>query len=242
VVSSIFTRIKYRYSKDNAFYKYLKNVLGFTPKKIELYRIAFIHKSASLRLTDGSWINNERLEYLGDAVLDAIVADYLFNIFPEKDEGFLTKMRSKLVNRVQLDMLADKIRLKDFIVSQTHNVKNKHIYGNAFEALIGAAYLDRGYDITKRFFLIRLLNKYIDLRALENTETDYKSRVIEWGQKYKIKIDFAVEELFDSATKSNFFYATVLRNGDVIGEGKGSSKKEASQYASRQALKQLSKQ
>lgn len=237
--SSLFRLLKNRFGKDKEFYAYLRKTLGFVPRKFELYKLAFIHKSASQRVRNGSDTNNERLEYLGDAVLDAIVADYIFTVFPYEDEGFLTKLRAKIVNRTQLDYLADKIEMHRFMQSQVANGRSNHIYGNAFEALIGAAYLDRGYNMTKKFFLYRLLESHIDLNKLVNTETDYKSRIIEWSQKNKKEIDFQIEEKEIEESHTPIFVSTVMIDEEIIGEGSGNSKKEASQKAARQALKNV---
>ncbi len=166
-------------------------MLHFFPSRIGLYEIAIIHKSSSASDSKGKPVNNERLEYLGDAVLGSVIAEHLFLKYPDQNEGFLTKMRSKIVNGEKLGALAEQIGLVPLIKTQTigeHTLK--HIAGDAFEALIGAIYLDKGYKRTKKFILKNILIKHIDLDTLEKTEDNYKSQLIEWGQKYKREVCF----------------------------------------------------
>jgi ribonuclease-3 len=202
--------------------------------------LALVHKSASIRHSDGKLINNERLEYLGDSILDAIISDYLFSLFPNKDEGFLSKIRSKIVKRKQLNLLAEKFGIQHLLVSNTDNCGEiKHIYGDAFEALIGAIYLDMGYEKTRSFILQRLIARHINLDEIINSESDYKSRIIEWAQKNHKDILFENEELYQESGKSPIFVSRVRVAYECLGEGKGSSKKEAEQNAAENAyLKQ----
>jgi len=182
------------------------------------------------------------LEYLGDAVLDSIVADYLFREFPDADEGFLTKVRARIVKRKHLDYLAQQIQLPSMIRSQLlPGNKSKHIYGNALEALVGAIYLDRGYRKARKFFLKKLLEKHIDLNLLIKKDPDYKSRIIEWAQKNKIEVRFQSMEEHASEQKFPSFVSTISLNGENKGTGRGSAKKEAEQRAARQAMHSLHK-
>ena len=215
-------------------------MLGFMPRNLSLYRLAFIPKSAQQKNPSGNRLNNERLEYLGDAVLDAIVANHLFNLFPEGDEGFMTKLRARIVKRKNLDYLATKIGLQAFINSGISNgSKSKHIYGNALEALIGAIYLDRGYGAARKFFERKILNRHIDLVLLAQKDPDYKSRVIEWTQKNRVEITFESKEEHLSGIKAPSFVSVILLNEEEKGSGRGDSKKEAEQQAAKAALKSI---
>jgi len=215
-------------------------MLGFLPRNVSLYRLAFIPKSALQKKPSGNQLNNERLEYLGDAVLDAIVADHLFKRFPEGDEGFMTKLRARIVKRKNLDFLATKIGIPALIMPGiTTGGKSKHIYGNALEAFIGAIYLDRGYRAAKKFFERKIIKRHIDLVQLAQKDPDYKSRIIEWCQKNRVEITFdSKEELLDGK-KFPTFVSTIRINEKVKGSGRGDLKKEAEQQASKMALKNI---
>lgn len=231
--------IKRLLSTDKGFYDELRRITGLFPGNEELYKLAFIHKSASLRLPDGLVINNERLEFLGDAILDAVVAEYLYTKFPDKKEGFLTQTRSKLVNGDYLGQLAIQLGLDKFIISHAYNYNsNKSILGDAFEALIGAIYLDHGYKAVKKFVFKQLLKKHIDLGTLLKTETNYKSRLIEWAQKDKKEVTFNTE-MEDSEGSVPEFISYIKVDNETIAKGRGSSKKEAEQNAAKQTLKKL---
>lgn len=231
-------RIKLLFCKDKKFYFFMKN-LGIYPSNIGLYNNALRHKSASFKISSGIAINNERLEFLGDAIIDSIVADFLFHHYPDKKEGFLTQMRAKIVSRSTLNNLAYNISLHELIISHTkHNISKKNIYGNAFEALVGAVYLDKGYAKTYDWLINKIIKKYIDLDKLANTELDYKSRLIEWGQKNKKVVDFKTDEVVN-AKKQNTFRSEIIINEKLIGTGSGSSKKLAEQIASKQAYFKL---
>ena len=215
-------------------------ILGFLPGKQCLYENAFIHKSASTTLKNGHVINNERLEYLGDAILDAVIADYLYTRFPDKDEGFLTQLRAKLVKRKMLNKLAVNLGIAPLLVSRTNADQSKiNLLGNAFEALIGAIYLDKGYVRTKRYVIKKVFNKYVDLEKLSIKESDFKSRIIEWAQKNKQEISFVSRE--DPIEGSNIFHYTakLILEEKEMGTGNGHSKKEAEQKAAEQALSNI---
>ncbi len=222
------------------FYLELVRMLGFLPRKLSFYQLAFLPKSANHSQNSGSGINNERLEYLGDAVLDTIVADYLYSKFPDGDEGFMTKLRARIVKRKNLDYLATKMEIPDMITTNiTSRNKSKHLYGNILEALIGAIYLDRGYGAARKFFVRKIMNKHIDLAQLVKKDPDYKSRIIEWAQKNRIEVVFESKEEHRSGEKSPSFLATILLKGERKGTGRGSSKKEAEQHAAKKAISTL---
>lgn len=218
----------------------LRKILGFRPGNLRLYEIAFIHRSASFTLPDGKKVNNERLEYLGDAVLDAILSDFLFEKFPDANEGFLTKIRSRIVNRDVLNQLALSMGINKILVSNVSSVHpTKNLYGDAFEALIGVVFIDKGFKKTKKLFLKNVLNKYLNLNEIINTDTDYKSLVFEWVQKHKSNLIFTYNEEYDFKLKKSVFSTILTIDKKELGEGHGSSKKEAEQEASCQAWKRL---
>lgn len=236
----IFNIVYFLFHKDRDFFFKLIRILGFLPSHVSLYRTAFTHKSASLTLNNGNKINNERLEYLGDAVLGAIVAEFLFRKYDGCDEGFMTKLRARIVKRKQLDSTAIKMGIPMMISSTSHPANTaKHLYGNALEALIGAIYLDRGFSKAKIFFRKRMVQKHIDLSKLAEKDSDYKSQIIEWAQKNKQDVVFeSTEEGKDIIPQ----FLSKLRHGDdLLGTGRGQSKKEAEQQASRNALKSISR-
>jgi ribonuclease-3 len=206
-----------------------------------LYDLAFIHKSASATDSRGNMVNNERLEFLGDAILGAIIAEFLYNRFPQEDEGFLTKTRSKLVNRSFLTRLTFDMGLHVFIDSNTvKNIDKSHIFGDALEALIGAIYLDTNYQTTKYFVTRKILSKYVDLAEIEQNDTNFKSRLIEWSQKNKKEIRFeTTEETGNEKAGQPKFISVIIVENNQLGRGTGSSKKEAQQNACREALEIL---
>ena len=215
-------------------------ILGFLPGKLYLYEIAFIHKSASATLKNGQVINNERLEYLGDAILDAVIADYLYTLFPDRNEGFLTQLRAKLVKRKMLNKLADNLGIAPLLVSRTNADQPKvNLLGNAFEALIGAIYLDKGYVRSKRYVIKKVLNKYVDLEKLSRKESDFKSRIIEWAQKNKQQISFVSREDSNEGSNVIHYTAKLILEEKEMGAGSGQSKKEAEQKAAEQALNNI---
>jgi len=210
----------------------IDDMFGFVPHNIELYKLALIHKSASLVLENGRPVNNERLEFLGDAVIESVTSDFLFIEYPGRDEGFLTQLRSKIVSRQSLNGLAVNLGLdKEVISNGGTSVIQKHIYGDAFEAMMGAIYLDQGYDFVNRLLINDIYGRFLDLEELTSSETDYKSRLIEWCQKYRRRIVFKTEHDKGYADNRPVFYATVLVDGLEVGHGSGDSKKEAEQQA-----------
>ena len=218
----------------------LKKILGFSPGNLELYEVAFIHRSATFILPNGKKVNNERLEYLGDAVLDAILSDYLFEKFPEANEGFLTKIRSRIVNRDVLNQLAVSMGINKILISKVNSSHlTKNLYGDAFEALIGTVFLDKGFKKTKKLFIKNVLNKYLDLDLIIKTDSDYKSLVFEWVQKHKSNLILTYKEEYDFDMKKSVFSTTLFIDKQEFGEGHGSSKKEAEQEAASRAWKRL---
>lgn len=216
------------------------NILNFYPYNITLYEQALLHKSSSIKLKDGRWINNERLEFLGDAILDAIVADIVFKEFEYKKEGFLTNMRSKIVQRDTLNKLALDLGLDRLIKTSAKNINHKtHMYGNALEALIGAIYLDQGYRVAKKFVHERLILEYLNIDSVAQQEVNFKSRLIEWSQKYKIPVEF---RLLDSSIDENntpIFLTAIFIYGEEAGNGMGFSKKESQQKAAEEAMARI---
>jgi ribonuclease-3 len=218
----------------------LKDLLGFRPGELRIYEIAFIHRSASFTLPDGMRVNNERLEFLGDSVLDVILSDFLFEKYPDASEGFMTKIRSRIVNRDVLNQLAISMGIDKILVSNVSMVQQtRNLYGDALEALIGAIFIDKGFRKTKRFFIKNVLNKFLDLDVVVNTDNDYKSLIFEWVQKKKESLSFAFNEEYDFEKKKSVFSTTLSIGGAEFGKGLGASKKEAEQEASRQAWEKL---
>ncbi len=180
--------------EDDAYYKFFKNILGFTPRNLAVYKTAFIHRSCSQEASNGHHVNNERLEYLGDAVLGAIVAEYLYKKYPYEGEGFLTITRSKIVSRASLGKLARKIGLIDLIqYNRSQPGVFKSLEGDVFEALIGAIYIEKGFLFTRRLVINKLLSVYVDVDELVKTDWNYKGMLIDWGQHLQRKISFEVE-------------------------------------------------
>ena len=179
--------------QDRELYDYIHNIFGFYPKNIALFRIAFTHKSIVEEKVGNYHVNNERMEYLGDAVLSLAVADFLFHTYPTRPEGFLTEMRSRIVSRVSLNKLSQKLGFDAYIRSEADaGIHARSIGGNAFEAIMGAIYLDRGYEFAKNIIINRIISLYIDLDELQQNEVNFKSKLLEWTQKQKKKLDFKV--------------------------------------------------
>lgn len=224
---------------DKEFYFFVKNQLGYIPSNVAHYKEALTHKSALIKDETGNIFCNERLEFLGDTILDSTISDYLFKNYPHQNEGFLTQMRSKIVNRKSLNDLALKIKLDKFLVSNNMIAQNNNALGNAFEALIGAMYLDMGYNFTRDFIQNNLLAKYFDFNFLEKVDHNYKSKLIELVQKFRLQITFDTMESENSSRQNPIFISKVVLDSFVIGEGKGRSKKEAEQNASKRAITEI---
>ena len=228
--------IRRNFGRDKLYYRIIDDIFGIIPNNIELYKLALIHKSASVEY-GGRSINNERLEFLGDAVIEAITSDYLFIEYPEYNEGELTKLRSKLVSRQSLNSIACKLGLdKHIICCRSVGLTQKHIFGDAFEAMMGAIYLDQGYNFTNRLLINDIYNKYCSLDEVDETETDFKSRLIEWGQKNHHTIQFRTKGKQSGTSRT--FHCVVLIDDLEVGHGVGTSKKEAEQSAAESMLHQ----
>ena len=233
-------KIRFLFHKERESYFCFYRILGFFPHNIKVYQQALVHKSTSLRSIEGKPLNNERLEFLGDAILDAVVGDIVFRHFAGKREGFLTNTRAKIVQRETLNKLAVEIGLDKLVkYSMRSSSHNNYMYGNAFEAFIGAIYLDQGYERCKTFIEKKIFKHYIDLDKMSRKEVNFKSRLIEWSQKSKIEVSFELIEQFIDHENNPVFQTEVRIEGMPAGSGKGYSKKESQQLASQMALKKL---
>lgn len=234
-------RIKLPFRKDKELYSSFYKILGFYPRHIEYYEQALHHKSSSFK-KEGNWINNERLEFLGDAILDAVVGDIVFRHFAKKREGFLTNTRSKIVQRESLNKLAVEIGLDKLIISSAHSsTHNNYMYGNAFEAIVGAIYLDRGYSYCMRFIGQRILSSLINIDKVAYKEVNFKSKLIEWGQKRKVEVGFDLIEQTWEGNSTPVFVTQVNIEGIPCCTGQGYSKKESQQVAAKDTLALLKK-
>ncbi len=240
-INDIIDRIKLPFRKEKELFSTLYNILGFYPHDISLYKQALLHKSVGRRNEKGRPINNERLEFLGDAILDAVVGDIVFRHFKGKREGFLTNTRSKLVSRSTLGKLAQEMGIDQLIKSADHSTShNSYKNGNAFEAMIGAIYLDRGYDACMRFMEKRILAQVINIDKVAYKEVNFKSKLLEWSQKNRVKLEFReLQQVKDENTGSPVFTTQVFIEGLEGCKGTGYSKKESHQNASKDTLQLL---
>ena len=238
--TNFFDRIRLPFRKEKELYSSLYQILGFYPRNIKIYKQALMHKSVKQRNEKGRPLNNERLEFLGDAILDAVVGDIVYRHFEGKREGFLTNTRSKLVSRNTLGKLAQEMGIPQLIKSAGPSTShNSYMNGNAFEALVGAIYLDRGYDACMRFMEKRILKQVINIDKVAYKEVNFKSKLLEWSQKNKVKMEF--KELSQSTEENNspvFTYQVILEGVEGC-TGKGYSKKESQQVASKETLQRL---
>ncbi len=236
---SVISSIRFFFSKDKKFVESLRNLLGFTPGNTSVYHLAFRHRSTATEHQNGAKISNERLEYLGDAVLGAIIAEMLFKKFPFREEGFLTEMRSKIVNREHLNKLALKLGIDRFMVNSIDPAaKNKSAYGDAFEALIGAIYIDKGYNAAKKFVLKRIVRNHIDIEEIELQDKNFKSKLINWAQRERKSIEFELIEEVENAGKK-LLRVRVLVDGVEKAKGEDFSKKRAEQIAAEKVCKEF---
>lgn len=231
--------IKYYFSSNRVLFNKIRQITGIIPSNLSCYQQSLRHHSIASKIhNSGSKNSNERLEYLGDAVLNSVIAEYLFKKYPYKDEGFLTELRSKIVSRVSLNDLALKIGLSELVEydkksMQNINVRNS-IFGNALEAFIGAIFLDRGFQKSKYFIIEKLLRHHIDVDKLQQTEKNFKGRLIEHTQKAGISLDFKITELLHG--KQKIFRVEILINKKTLGSAEHTNKKQAEQQASEKAL------
>lgn len=233
-------KIRLLFHKDRESYFCFYKILGFFPRNIRFYEQALLHKSTSIRSEKGRPLNNERLEFLGDAILDAIVGDIVYKHFEGRREGFLTNTRSKIVQRETLNKLAVEIGLDKLVKYSTcSSSHNSYMYGNAFEAFIGAIYLDQGYERCKQFMEKKILKNYIDLDKMSRKEVNFKSKLIEWSQKTKMEVSFELIEQFLDQDYNPMFHTEVRIESLSAGTGTGYSKKESQQNAAQMALKKI---
>lgn len=227
------SRILHFFSPNKQLLHQLEHLLGFTPGHLPYYQLALMHRSKIEELAQ----NNERLEFLGDAILGSIVAEYLFKKYPYQSEGYLTELRSRIVRRETLNSVAMRMGLNK-MVQYNHSDKSlsrSHIFGNALEALIGAVYLDKGFAKTRTFILNQVIKPYVDIQLMESTDTNYKNRLLSWGQKNSKVVSFdTLEEVTEGARK--IFTIAIVLDGQQISIGTGYNKKEAGQVAAQKAL------
>lgn len=228
-----------RAPKDGDFFIVIKQLLGFKPKNIDIYQEAFTHRSAHTTSTQGHAQNYERMEFLGDAMLSAIIAAHLYNKVPGGNEGYLTKMRSKVVSREHLNELGRDLELtKHLKTTVPIDQFGIDIHGNVFEALVGAIYLDRGYKYCEKFIKKRVIDPYVDIEKLEGKIISYKSLFIEWCQKNKYQFKFSIYEDTGKDTLKHFGVKLTL-DGNLVGKARATSKKKAEEQAAKRAYYKL---
>jgi ribonuclease-3 len=225
------------FSENRKLWRSLHTLLGFYPRNLSLYKLAFSHRSQSKDVTNGIKHSNERLEYLGDAILGAVIAEMLFRKFPFKDEGFLTEMRSRLVSRDHLKHLAVKLGINQFLKKNNNPDSFRNMYGDALEALIGAIYMDRGYAVVRKFILQRIIEHHVDLEAIFSTETNFKSRILNWAQRNKHTVVFETFE--DENANDKLIRVKLMVNGQEVATAMDFVKKKAEQIAAEKACLQL---
>ncbi len=239
---NIIDKIKLPFRKEKELYSSLYRIIGFYPRNISYYKLALMHKSIMRKNSKGKPVNNERLEFLGDAILDAIVGHIVYEHFPGKREGFLTNTRSKLVQRDTLNRLAQEMGINRLILSNGRSCShNNYMGGNAFEALVGAIYLDRGYDACMRFMNKRILAQMINIDKVAYKEVNFKSKLIEWSQKNRVRMEFKMLDQKKDKNGSPMFQYMVCLEGVDGCSGTGYSKKESQQLASKLTLERLKK-
>ena len=225
---------------DKELYLYIHNTFGFYPRNIALYRVAFTHKSVAAATVGSYHISNERMEYLGDTVLSTAVADYLFHTYPTQSEGFLTEMRSRIVSRVSLNRLSEKLGFGKYIRHAPDTANNaRSIGGNAFEALMGAIYLDRGFDFTKTIIIDHIVRVHIDIDELQNTDINFKSKLLEWTQKHKRTLEFRMLGELGKGQKKQF-HVQIFIDEQPYADAMYRSIRGAEQLAAEKTFKMLS--
>ena len=232
--------LKGKTTTDQKLIRAIQNIAGLTPSNLELYRLATLHSSIAQENKHGLKESNERLEYLGDAILGAAVADYLFKKFPFKPEGFLTEIRSRIVNREALNQLARKIGVANIVQFDSKNAHLQQvILGNTLEAIVGAIYLDKGFLRTRKFVIDKMIAPNYDLEELVNSNSNFKSKIIEWAQREGKKVRFEIVNV-KKARNHKEFTAQVLVDNEAKGTGYGNSKKKAEQDAALKTIEMLS--
>ena len=242
-LNNIIDRIKLPFRKEKELFSALYTILGFYPHNIEYYKMALMHKSIRKRNDKGKPLNNERLEFLGDAILDATVGYIVYRHYEGKREGFLTNTRSKLVSRETLGKIANEMGLGSLLLSASHSTShNSYVEGNAFEALVGAIYLDRGYEACLEFFEKRVLGRYVDLDKVAFKEVNFKSKLLEWSQKNRVRMEYRMLKQKKDDNGNPIFSFQVVLEGIEGEQGTGFSKKEAQQEASKDTLQRLKRE
>ncbi len=240
MIKHLFFPFKKYSEKDKRLIAAIKNIVGYRPFRLELFRLVTQHSSIAKAHHNGFKQSNERLEYLGDAILGAVIADYLFKKYPFKDEGFLTEIRSRLVNRESLGQLARKVGINTLldVDFNKNRFSYKSIYGDMIEAFIGAVYLDKGYKFCRNFIIKKLILPHYDLDEIIENNTNYKSILIEWSQKKNKEISFNIVDIKEDRRKKEF-KAEIVVNGKTVSEGSGLNKKKAEQNAAFKACQIL---
>jgi ribonuclease-3 len=232
----LINRILKKNNPDQQLLLQLEHLLGFTPRHISYYRLALMHRSKPEEMSD----SNERLEFLGDAILGAIIAEYLFKKYPYQPEGYLTELRSRIVRRETMNNVALRMGLNKLVQYNQNDrgLSRSHIFGNALEALIGAVYLDQGFINSRKFILNQLVKEYIDLDTMESTDTNYKNQLLSWAQRNNKELSFdTIDETTEASRK--LFTVGIMLSGELVASGTGYNKKEAGQVAARKALEVL---
>ena len=225
---------------QNPLKEYIKNLLKYTPRDMLVYEQALLHRSVSGSGLGGIKTNNERLEYLGDAVLSAVVADFLYKKYPFANEGFLTSLRSKLVSRTHLNKLSHKMGLDAFVKKNEHQSNVFHsINGDAFEAFIGAIFLDKGYEFTRKIIVNLILEIYVDLKSIETEDTNYKGRLLNWAQKHRKQIEYKVIKEIKEPRALKQYLIHLYLDGEFVSEGCSFNIKSAQQQAAMFACESL---
>jgi ribonuclease III len=237
LAGTLYRRFFSKNPEERRLIRSLRYLLGFHPGNLSVYKLAFSHRSLALETANGVRLSNERLEYLGDAVLGAVVAELLFKRFPTRDEGFLTEMRSRIVSRENLKILAVKVGIDELLIRDAVPGSFRSMYGDAFEALIGAIYLDKGYTTTRKFIMNQIIRHHVDLHEIEQTEKNFKSLILNWGQKERHNVVFEVVDEEDQ--KSRLIKVRLLIDDKEVSTGTDYVKKKAEQIASEIACKEL---
>ncbi len=242
MIRKIFKFWRFRSEAEKSLISSIKNIAGISPGNLDLYKLATQHRSIAKQNEIGVRESNERLEYLGDAILGAVVAEYLFKKFPLKDEGFLTEIRSRIVNRDTLNEVAKKMGIEEIVEFTKYNKRNrqayKSIFGDTLEAFIGAIYLDKGYETTRRVIIKKILGQQYDLQKIIETDQNFKSKVIEWAHKQSKEIKFEISEI-RGGSHNRVFRAELKIDGQTVAHGNGFSKKKAEQDAAQKSCDKL---
>lgn len=239
-MSSIQDYLSYKHSPDKPLSQYIKNIFGFYPRNIVVYQLAFTHKSVADEKVGKSLLSNERLEYLGDAVLEIVVADYLFKKFPTEQEGFLTEMRSRIVSRASLNKLSQKLGFDEFIrhIHDDTGYGFRSIGGNTFEALMGAIYLDRGFEFARKVIVDRIIRIHIDMDEIRQNEVNFKSKLLEWSQKHKKQTRYNLLNGNDTYPQK-LYIVQITIDGKKYGQASDFSIKGAEKIAAEKTWKML---